>query len=90
MSEKYDVAVIGSGSGGSEAAFLAAKKGFKVILIEKDAIGGTRFSPRMFCCSGFTRVGSNLSTNCEKQKIRHSGGGFAKFFSGLDEVAACG
>jgi pyruvate/2-oxoglutarate dehydrogenase complex dihydrolipoamide dehydrogenase (E3) component len=29
MSEKYDVAVIGSGSGGSEAALLAAKKGFR-------------------------------------------------------------
>ncbi len=43
MSEKYDVAVIGSGSGGSEAAFLAAEKGFRAILIEKDAIGGTRF-----------------------------------------------
>ena len=26
MSEKYDVAVIGSGSGGSEAALLAAEK----------------------------------------------------------------
>ena len=43
MSEKYDVAVIGSGSGGSEAAFLAAEKGFRAILIEKDAFGGTRF-----------------------------------------------
>ena len=43
MSEKYDVAVIGSGSGGSEAALLAAEKGLRSILIEKDAIGGTRF-----------------------------------------------
>jgi dihydrolipoamide dehydrogenase len=43
MNEKYDVAVIGSGSGGSEAALLAAEKGLKAILIEKDAFGGTRF-----------------------------------------------
>ena len=43
MNEKYDVAVIGSGSGGSEAALMAAEKGSKVILIEKDAFGGTRF-----------------------------------------------
>ena len=42
MSEKYDVAVIGSGSGGSEAALLAAGKGLKTIVIEKDAFGGTR------------------------------------------------
>src|SRR5262249_59323320 len=37
------ISVIGSGSGGSEAAFLAAEKGFRAILIEKDAFGGTRF-----------------------------------------------
>jgi dihydrolipoamide dehydrogenase len=43
MNEKYDVAVIGSGSGGSEAALLVAQKGSKAILIEKDAFGGTRF-----------------------------------------------
>jgi dihydrolipoamide dehydrogenase len=43
MNEKYKVALIGSGSGGSEAASLAAERGFNTILIEKDAVGGTRF-----------------------------------------------
>jgi len=43
MNEKYQIAVIGTGSGGSEAAFLAAKKGFKVVVIESGALGGTRF-----------------------------------------------
>jgi pyruvate/2-oxoglutarate dehydrogenase complex dihydrolipoamide dehydrogenase (E3) component len=42
MNEKYQLAVIGTGSGGSEAALLAAKKGFKVIVIENGALGGTR------------------------------------------------
>jgi pyruvate/2-oxoglutarate dehydrogenase complex dihydrolipoamide dehydrogenase (E3) component len=42
MNEKYQLAVIGTGSGGSEAALLAAKKGFKVVVIEKWALGGTR------------------------------------------------
>ena len=42
MSEKCQIAVIGTGSGGSEAAFLAAKKGFKVVVIESGALGGTR------------------------------------------------
>ncbi len=42
MNEKYQVAIIGTGSGGSEAALLAAKKGFKVIVIESGALGGTR------------------------------------------------
>jgi pyruvate/2-oxoglutarate dehydrogenase complex dihydrolipoamide dehydrogenase (E3) component len=42
MNEKYQLAVIGTGSGGSEAALLAARKGFKVVVIENGALGGTR------------------------------------------------
>jgi dihydrolipoamide dehydrogenase len=42
MNEKYQLAVLGSGSGGSEAALLAAKKGYKVIVVENGALGGTR------------------------------------------------
>jgi dihydrolipoamide dehydrogenase len=37
----YDIAVIGSGSAGKEAALLAAKEGFRVVLIEKETLGGT-------------------------------------------------
>ena len=42
MNEKYQLAVLGTGSGGSEAALLAAKKGYKVIVVENGALGGTR------------------------------------------------
>jgi pyruvate/2-oxoglutarate dehydrogenase complex dihydrolipoamide dehydrogenase (E3) component len=42
MNDKYQLAIIGTGSGGSEAAFLAAKKGFEVVVIENGALGGTR------------------------------------------------
>lgn len=42
MNEKYQLAVIGTGSGGSEAALLAAKRGLKVVVIENGALGGTR------------------------------------------------
>jgi dihydrolipoamide dehydrogenase len=42
MNEKYQLAVIGTGSGGSEAALLAAKKGLKVVVIENGGLGGTR------------------------------------------------
>src|ERR1700724_1301178 len=42
MNQKYQVAVLGSGSGGSEAALLAAKAGFTVVIVEKGALGGTR------------------------------------------------
>jgi dihydrolipoamide dehydrogenase len=37
----YEVAVIGSGSAGKEAALLAAKQGRRVVVIEKETLGGT-------------------------------------------------
>lgn len=37
----YDIAVIGGGPGGYTAAIFAAKKGKKVVVIEKDNLGGT-------------------------------------------------
>lgn len=37
----FDVAVIGSGSGGAHAARLAAQRGARVILIERELLGGT-------------------------------------------------
>lgn len=37
----YDLAVIGAGPGGYVAAIMAAQQGLKVILAEKDTIGGT-------------------------------------------------
>jgi dihydrolipoamide dehydrogenase len=41
VKKHYQLAVIGSGSGGREAAFAAADSGLKVLLIEKDTLGGT-------------------------------------------------
>ncbi len=41
MSEQYDIAVIGGGPGGYVAAFRAAQLGKKVVLVEKERIGGT-------------------------------------------------
>ena len=41
MNKRYQLAVIGSGSGGREAALLAARNGLRVGLIEKDTLGGT-------------------------------------------------
>jgi pyruvate/2-oxoglutarate dehydrogenase complex dihydrolipoamide dehydrogenase (E3) component len=39
----YELAVIGSGSGGREAALLRARKGLRTVVIERDRIGGSRF-----------------------------------------------
>ncbi|MCK5225783.1 MAG: dihydrolipoyl dehydrogenase [Planctomycetes bacterium] len=41
MAEKFDIAVIGSGPGGYEAAIKCAQKNASVAIIEKEAIGGT-------------------------------------------------
>ena len=38
---QYDLCVIGGGSGGVRAARIAAQKGLKVLLVEKQALGGT-------------------------------------------------
>ena len=37
----YDLAVIGGGPGGYVAAIRGAQHGLKVLLVEKDALGGT-------------------------------------------------
>ena len=41
MKKHYQLAVVGAGSGGREAALVAAKEGLNVLLIEKDTLGGT-------------------------------------------------
>lgn len=40
MEQKYDIIVIGAGSGGLVAATTAKRKGYKVALLEKNKIGG--------------------------------------------------
>jgi pyruvate/2-oxoglutarate dehydrogenase complex dihydrolipoamide dehydrogenase (E3) component len=43
MGDNYQLAIIGSGSGGREATRLAARSGLRTALVEKDHIGGTCF-----------------------------------------------
>ena len=49
---RYQVAVIGSGSAGRAAALLAAKQGLQTTLIEKDRIGGTAFHNGCYAVTG--------------------------------------
>jgi len=41
MTEKYDLIIIGGGPGGYETAAEAAARGMHVLLVERDALGGT-------------------------------------------------
>jgi pyruvate/2-oxoglutarate dehydrogenase complex dihydrolipoamide dehydrogenase (E3) component len=43
MNHRYQLIVIGSGSGGKDAAILAARAGLSVLLVEKQSLGGTCF-----------------------------------------------
>jgi dihydrolipoamide dehydrogenase len=43
MGDNYQLAIIGSGSGGREATRLAARNGLRTALIERDRLGGTCF-----------------------------------------------
>jgi dihydrolipoamide dehydrogenase len=49
MNNHYQLAVIGSGSGGREAALVAAQNGLKVVLIEKETLGGTCLHRGFYC-----------------------------------------
>ena len=53
--ETYDVIVIGAGFGGSTCAALLAKRGLKVLLLEKNAKAGGKAMP--FSKNGFTYNG---------------------------------
>lgn len=54
--DKYDVAVIGAGLGGLQCAYILAKRGLKVVVLEKNSqyIGG--------CLQAFRRSGSFFDT----------------------------
>jgi pyruvate/2-oxoglutarate dehydrogenase complex dihydrolipoamide dehydrogenase (E3) component len=43
MNHQCQLIVIGSGSGGKDAAILAARAGLGVLLVEKQSLGGTCF-----------------------------------------------
>jgi pyruvate/2-oxoglutarate dehydrogenase complex dihydrolipoamide dehydrogenase (E3) component len=49
MNNRYQVAVIGAGSGGREAALVAAQNGLTVVLIERQTLGGTCLHSGFYC-----------------------------------------
>ena len=52
----YDIAVIGAGPGGYHAAIRAAQYNAKVVLIEKDKVGGTCLNREILMIELFYRL----------------------------------
>jgi dihydrolipoyl dehydrogenase len=78
----YDVAVIGSGSAGKEAALLAARQGRRVAIIEEEMLGGTCFHRGCFairtlraCADAFRSrlFASRYGIDLDQAKIRATG-----------------
>jgi dihydrolipoamide dehydrogenase len=53
MATSYQLAVIGSGAAGREAAILAARNGLRVALIERNGLGGTSFHRGYYAVRAF-------------------------------------
>src|ERR1700756_5849426 len=78
----YEVAVIGSGSAGKEAALLAAKQGRRVVVIEQEMLGGTCFHRGCFairtlraCADAFRSrlFASRYGLDLDQAQIRTTG-----------------
>jgi pyruvate/2-oxoglutarate dehydrogenase complex dihydrolipoamide dehydrogenase (E3) component len=78
----YDVAVIGSGSAGKEAALLAARQGRRIAIIEEEMLGGICFHRGCFairtlraCADAFRSrlFASRYGIDLDQAKIRATG-----------------
>jgi dihydrolipoamide dehydrogenase len=77
VKKQYQLAVIGSGSGGREAALVAAANGLKVLLIERDTLGGTCLHRGCYSIKA-------LRACAEATKDRHLGAKFGIEITGAE------
>ncbi len=71
MNNRYQVAVIGAGSGGREAALVAAQNGLRVVLIERQTLGGTCLHSGFYCLRAL-----RACVETAKDRSRGSNSGF--------------
>ena len=68
MSYDYQLVVIGSGSGGKDAAILGARAGLRVLLVEKESLGGTCFHRGVYAMRALHACAMNLKAAGESQR----------------------
>jgi dihydrolipoyl dehydrogenase len=66
---RYQVAVIGSGSAGRVATLLAAQQGLRTVLIEKDRIGGTAFHSGCYAVTGLLGCARQFRDGQESERF---------------------
>ena len=74
MSYDYQLVVIGSGSGGKDAAILGARAGLRVLLLEKDSLGGTCFHRGVYAMRALLACAMNLKSGRDSPRSRLSVG----------------
>lgn len=67
---RYQLAVVGAGSGGREAALTAAHSGLRVILIERDTLGGTCLHRGFYCLKTLRACAEALRSDSTKGNQR--------------------
>jgi dihydrolipoamide dehydrogenase len=68
MSYDYQLVVIGSGSGGKDAAILGARAGLRVLLVEKESLGGTCFHRGVYAMRALRACAMNLKAAGESPR----------------------
>ena len=68
MSYDYQLVVIGSGSGGKDAAILSARAGLRVLLVEKESLGGTCFHRGVYAMRALHACAMNLKAAGESPR----------------------
>lgn len=74
MSFPYQLAVIGAGAGGKDAAILGARAGLRVLLLEKESLGGTSFHRGCHAMRALRACAMNHQTAAENRRTGATAG----------------
>jgi dihydrolipoamide dehydrogenase len=69
MNNRFQLAVIGAGSGGREAALVAAENGLSVVLIEKETLGGTCLHRGFYCLRALRACVETVKSGCKSSIV---------------------
>jgi pyruvate/2-oxoglutarate dehydrogenase complex dihydrolipoamide dehydrogenase (E3) component len=83
--QHYQLAVIGSGSGGRAAALFAARKGLSTTLVEGDKIGGACFRTGCYAVRALQACAHQFRDALRSGRFDNKGRSIKGFFVRLDD-----